>query len=212
MRTSYSNKVTYSFWQGGREFQQLQGWGLSLTGSASLPYKIISHCTLNSEASYDIRLRDCHAVRRILVVELHHELRRVDLAVLLRNVWQVEFPQKVLLHGSQEVLHVRVHVFLLQKSLLWQLRVKSLRVPSLNVIIERLTGAGASRNHQTQTQLEQECSWVLHFEMRLFLLRRAGANFTFFPARKQTLRWQGLKMEIPNARTTVLMSAPMLPE
>lgn len=75
-------------------------------------------CTLDSEASYDIRLRVCRAVRGVLVVEFHHELRRVDLAVLLRNVRQVEFPQKALLHGSQEVLHPGFGVFLLQKVLL----------------------------------------------------------------------------------------------
>lgn len=181
---------------------------------SSFSYFKVKHCscTLDSEASYDIRLRDHRAVWSVLVVKLHHEPRWVDFAVLLRNIRQVEFPQKVLLHGSQEVLHPGVGVLLLQKFLLWQLRVQSLWVLTLDVISMRFTGAGANRDHQTQTHLEQEWSGSLHFEIRFFLSHCAGTNFTFFPAWKQTLRWQGLKMEISNARTTVLMSAPMLPE
>lgn len=175
-------------------------------------YSILCSCTLNSEAPYDIRLRDCRAVRGVLVVKLHHKLWRVDLAVLLRNIWQVEFPEKALLHGSQEVLHPGVRVFLLRQVLLWKLRVKVLRLLTLDVIIERFAGAGARRNHQTQTHLEQEWSEALHFEVRCFKSHWVDTNFTLFPAWKQTLRLQGLKMAIPNARTTVLTSAPMLPE
>lgn len=168
--------------------------------------------TLGSVTSNDIRLRDCRAVRGILVVELHHELWRADLALLLRNIWQVEFPQKALLHGTQERLHPWVCVFLLQKVHLRQLRVDSLNVLTLDVIIERFTGTGASRHHQTQTHLQQNCSGAQHFEIISSSSHVAETNFTFFPAWKQALRWLGLKMEIPHARTTVLMSGPMLPE
>ena len=136
--------------------------------------------TLNSEASYDIWLRDRWAVRGVLVVKLHHEWRRVDLAVIPRNIWQVELPQKALLHGSQEVLHPGVSVFLLQEIFLWQLGVDFPWVLTLDVITERFTGAGADRNHQTQTDLEQERSGAPHSEMRFLLSYWVGTEFTFF--------------------------------
>lgn len=177
-----------------------------------MDYSVAWFFTLNTEAAYNIRLWDCRVVWGVLVIKLHHKLRRAYLAVLLRNIWQVEFPQKALLHGSQEVLHPRVSVFLLQKVLLWQLRVEILRVLTLNIIIERFAGARAGRNHQTQTHLEQEWSGALHFEIRCFLSHRRISNFTVFLAWKQTLWWQDLKMVISNARSTVLMSAPMLSE
>lgn len=75
-------------------------------------------CTLNGEAPYDIGLRNGRTVRGVLVVKLHHKLRRVDLAVLLRHIRQVEFPQKALLHATQKVLHPGLVVFLLQQVLL----------------------------------------------------------------------------------------------
>lgn len=161
--------------------------------------------TLNTEASYDIRLRDRRAVWGILVVELHHKLRRIDLAVFLRNLWQVEFPQKALLHGSQEVLHPGVGVFRLHKVLLWQLIVELLRVLTLNVIVERFTITRASRNHKTQTHLEQEWSWALHAENKSFWSDQIGTDFTLFSACDgKVWKWRSAR------RTTVLMSAPML--
>lgn len=167
--------------------------------------------TLNSETSYDIRLRDSRAVRGVLIVQLHHELRRVDLAVLLGNIRQVEFLQKALLHGSEEVLHPQVRIFLLQKVLLWQLRVKSLRVIVFDVIVERFTGAGATGNHQTQTHLQQKRPEAQHFETISSRSHWAGTNVTFFPAWKQTLLWQGFENGEPPCKDHCLMSAPMLP-